>query len=44
MLPERYNGCTNPNIEIRSSKQYQNPNVQNSKQKRSGTAALRFGY
>jgi len=40
MLPERYNGCQNSNIEIRpvlkasaaNPKQYQNSNVQNSKQ------------
>jgi len=32
MLPERNNSCENPNIEIRNPKQYQNPNVQNSKQ------------
>jgi hypothetical protein len=39
---KRINGCENTNIEIRNPKQYQNTNVRNSKQMRSGTVAFRF--
>jgi len=42
MLMKRINRCENTNIEIRNPKQYQNTNVRNSKQMRSGTVAFRF--
>ncbi len=34
----------NPNIEARNTKQYQKPNVPNSKQKRSDTVVFCFGH
>jgi hypothetical protein len=44
MFTNRDNLNKNPNIEIRNPKQYQNPNVLNSKQKRIGTAVFCFGH
>jgi hypothetical protein len=34
----------NPNIETRNTKQYQNPNALNSKQKRTCTIGFRFNH
>ena len=42
MSQERCTMYQNSNIEIRNPKQYQNPNVQNSKQRRSGTVVFSF--